>query len=101
MVSYLPRQLNYKCSAAAEMGDRLATIHIGRKVGATVPLFWGIGEGRNPKQLQDTSSDVEWPVLASLINKLTSEVRDEYQSINQFIEQKDRSATYIDMHEYM
>jgi len=23
------------------------------------------------------------------------------QSINQFIEQKDRSATYIDMHEYM
>jgi len=22
------------------------------------------------------------------------------QSINQFIEQKDRSATYIDMHEY-
>jgi len=28
-----------KCSAVAEMGDRLATIDIGRKLGA-VPPFW-------------------------------------------------------------
>ena len=30
------------------MGDRLATIDIGRKVGGcSAPLFGGIGEGRN------------------------------------------------------
>jgi len=29
-------------SAAAEMGDRLATIDMGRKLGA-VPIFWGEG----------------------------------------------------------
>jgi len=32
----------YKCSAVAEMGDRLATIDMGRKLGAAVPL-WGAG----------------------------------------------------------
>jgi len=32
-----------KCSAVAEMGDRLATIDMGQKVGAAVPLF-GKGE---------------------------------------------------------
>jgi len=31
----------YKSSAIAEMGDRLATIDIGRKVGAAVPLSLG------------------------------------------------------------
>jgi len=31
-----------KCSAVAEMGDRLATIDIGRKFGACAP-FWGRG----------------------------------------------------------
>jgi len=47
------------------MGDRLATIDMGRKVG-DVPLFGGgIGEGRKPKQLHGTSTDVEWPVTAS------------------------------------
>ena len=30
-----------KNSAVAEMGDRLATIYMGRKVGAAVPLFFG------------------------------------------------------------
>jgi len=32
--------MKYKCSAVAEMGDRLDTIHIGRKLGA-VSLFCG------------------------------------------------------------
>jgi len=32
---------NDKSSAVAEMGDRLATIDIGRKVGAAVPLSVG------------------------------------------------------------
>jgi len=31
----------YKSSAVAEMGDRLATIDMGRKVGAAVPLSVG------------------------------------------------------------
>ena len=31
----------YKSSAIAEMGDRLATIDMGRKVGAAVPLSLG------------------------------------------------------------
>jgi len=31
----------YKCSAVAEMGDRLATTDMGRKV--EVPIFWGWG----------------------------------------------------------
>jgi len=33
-----------KCSAVAEMGDRLTTIDIGRKEGAVVP-FLGLGAG--------------------------------------------------------
>jgi len=34
--------LNNNSSAVAEMGDRLATIDMGRKVGAAVPPFyWG------------------------------------------------------------
>ena len=49
------------------MGDRLATIDMCRKVGAAVPIFRGIGEGRKAKQLQDTSTDVERPIIASLI----------------------------------
>jgi len=32
---------NYKCSAVAEMGDRLVTIDMGRKDGAAVPLSGG------------------------------------------------------------
>jgi len=32
----------YKSSAVAEMGDRLATIDLGRKVGAAVPLSVGV-----------------------------------------------------------
>ena len=35
-----------KSSAVAEMGDRLATIDIARKVGAAVPL--SVGEGGSP-----------------------------------------------------
>jgi len=31
---------NNKCLAVAEMGDRLATIDMGRKVGTAVPPFW-------------------------------------------------------------
>jgi len=38
--------LCYKCSAVAEMGDRLATINMGWKLGA-VPLFFG-GGGLGP-----------------------------------------------------
>jgi len=34
MISYL-----YRCSTVAEMGARLTTIDMGRKV-AAVPLFW-------------------------------------------------------------
>jgi len=34
-------RLNNKCSAVAEMGDRLATIDMGRKLGDDVPLFGG------------------------------------------------------------
>jgi len=32
--------MNYKCSAVNQMGDRLATINMGRKVVAVVPLSW-------------------------------------------------------------
>jgi len=32
-----------KCSAVAEMGDRLATIDMGRKVGGCAPCFFGVG----------------------------------------------------------
>jgi len=55
-------------SAVAEMGDRLAT-DMGQKVGSYCVPFGGEGikEGRNPKQPQGTSTDVEWPVIASLI----------------------------------
>ena len=39
------RQMNasqsYKSSAVAEMGDRLATIDMGRQVGTAVPLYVG------------------------------------------------------------
>ena len=57
----------YFSAHVAEMGDRLATIDMGRKVWVCCAHFWGIGEGRKPKQLQGTSTDVEWPVIASLI----------------------------------
>jgi len=49
------------------MGDRLATTDMGRKVRAALPLFGGRYEGRKPKHLQCTGTDVEWPVIASLI----------------------------------
>jgi len=32
---------NNKCSAVAEIGDRLATVDMGRKEGAVVPV-WGV-----------------------------------------------------------
>jgi len=38
-----PGPIMYKCSAVAEMGDRLATIDMGRKLGAVPLIFW---EGR-------------------------------------------------------
>jgi len=49
------------------MRNRFATTDMGRKLGAAVPLFGGIGEGRKQRQLHGTSTDVEWPVIASLI----------------------------------
>jgi len=52
-----------KCSAAAELGDCLATIDMDQNVGAAVPPFLGvggIGEGPKLKQLQGTSTDAEW-----------------------------------------
>jgi len=51
------------------MDDRLATIDMRRKVGCCCTPFFGgrgIGEGRELKQLQGTSTDVAWPVIASL-----------------------------------
>jgi len=39
------------CSAAAEMGDRLATIDMGRKLGEAVPPFGGWGLGLHLTQL--------------------------------------------------
>jgi len=42
----------YKCSAVAEMGDRLATIGMDRKLGRAMPL-WGRGGG--------FSSNTMWP----------------------------------------
>jgi len=55
-------RLNNKCSAVAEMGDRLATIDMGRKLGDDVPLFgggelrphlvqYGLGRGLPPCQV--------------------------------------------------
>jgi len=49
------------------MVDHLFTIDMGRKLEAALPPFWGKGEGQKPKQLQGTSTDVEWPVIGSLI----------------------------------
>jgi len=49
------------------MGDRLATIDKGRKVGGCCAPIWGTGEDWKPKQLYGTSTDVEWLVIASLI----------------------------------
>jgi len=45
------------------MGDRLATVDMGRKSRG------GTGEGCKLKQLQGTTTDVEWPFTASLIGK--------------------------------
>jgi len=62
-----------KCSAVAELGDRLATIDMGRKVGGcSSPFLGAIGEGRKPKQLQGTSTDV----IASRV--ITLDVRDDW-----------------------
>ena len=48
-----------KSSAVAELGDRLATIDTGRKVGGCcAPFLRGIREGRKPKQLQ--AQDLTW-----------------------------------------
>ena len=52
-----------RSSAVAEMGDRLATIDMGQKVGSCSARFGSIGEGREPKQLQGTSTDMEQPVI--------------------------------------
>ena len=41
MANFSKRYLSSKSSAVAEMGDCLATIHMGRKVGAAVPLSFG------------------------------------------------------------
>jgi len=47
------------------MGDRLATIDMGQKVGGCC-AFLGKGEGRKMKQQQGTNTNVEQPVIASL-----------------------------------
>jgi len=56
----------YSCSAVAEMGNRLATIDMGWKVGGCCAPFLGeeegVGEDWKPKQLHGTSTDVEWSV---------------------------------------
>ena len=64
---YFNHWLIYKRSAVPEMGDRLATIVMGRKLGAAAPLLGGENRRSEPKQLQGTSTDMEWPVIASLI----------------------------------
>jgi len=43
-----------KCSAVAEMGDRLATVDMDRKVRGCCATFWGI-DGRKPKELRSTN----------------------------------------------
>jgi len=63
--SNLSHLLSDRCPAVAEMRDHLATIDVGRKVGGCSAPFVGIGEGRKPKQLHCTSTDVECPVIAS------------------------------------
>ena len=63
-----PTLTKYKCSAVAEMGDGLATIDMGRKVGGScAPFLAGEIGGRKPKQLQHTRTDMQWPVIASPI----------------------------------
>ena len=53
------------CSAVAEMGDRLATIDINRKVGGcSAPL---LVEG---EATAGHSTDMEWPVTVSLVTTL-------------------------------
>jgi len=47
--------ISNKCSAVAEMGNRLATIDIGRKLSGLLHLFWGGGAG--------TPSNTMWPGL--------------------------------------
>jgi len=61
-----PEAKSDKCSAVAEMGDRLATIDMGRNSRLLCP-FLGIQNVGSRSQLQGTSTDVEWPVIASLI----------------------------------
>jgi len=48
------------------MGDHLATIDGPKSRGLLCP-FLGNRRKSEPKQLQGTSTDVEWPVIASLI----------------------------------
>ena len=50
-----------RSSAVVEMGDRLATIDIGRKVGAAVPL--SVGEELGPHLTQCGLSCTKWLVL--------------------------------------
>ena len=57
--SVLGTDLN-KCSAAAEMGDRLATLDVGRKVGAAVPRFSG---DRRRSEAEATAMDRAAPPL--------------------------------------
>jgi len=49
----------YKCAAASEMGDSLAIIDMGWKVGGCCALLGGTGEGRKLKQMQGKSIDME------------------------------------------
>jgi len=49
------------------MGDHLATIDVPKNKGLLCPLYGEGIEGRKLKQLQGTSTDVKWLVIASLI----------------------------------
>ena len=55
-----------KCSAVAEMGDRLATIDMGQKVGGFSALF-SRGQEKVGSRSNCGAQALEWPIIASLI----------------------------------
>ena len=60
MIQYKTEQV---LSSIAEMGDRLATIHIGRKEGAAVPLSGGAGSPSNTMWHGPRSTSVSSRIL--------------------------------------
>jgi len=64
------------------MGDRLATINMGRKVGGCCAPFFLGGDRRSKAEATAEHKHLrEWPVIASLIITLEGSLRDEYSSV--------------------